>query len=254
MKAFRNHGCQILPYFESAEDIHFFFEQKDPKYNAPFFNDGLSFLGGAWALGIDTDTTVADVVQREVDEEYWKRNDHQISMGEHFSSDCIADAKTYDEPTQKLISQIIPLFTDGMLHAADYTRLIRPPVVKQEIFGIATVYIKQVDSSAAAYIQELIRAHNGLLSTDNLTHGSHTACVSLSQINERNHKFAWGYDKILSDLVRNTFQRPIGVLRSLDSIAIEPISLPKTLIAKNLPFKDLMSHGFKYEDRTGLTY
>src|SRR3989338_7463461 len=72
-----NFSSVVVPYYSSNGNTAFVLERKDPKYNAPYFNSGLIFLGGVSKI---EDGCAYSSLERELREEFWLLPDEDVTL------------------------------------------------------------------------------------------------------------------------------------------------------------------------------
>src|SRR3989338_6597587 len=87
-----HHSASVLPYFWASEgDLIFILEQKDPGYMNPYFNKGLTFLGGNWeSKKHAADKSPEDTLKRELEEEFFLRGEEPESLAALIGGEVLA--------------------------------------------------------------------------------------------------------------------------------------------------------------------
>ncbi len=206
MHTVNHHSAGVLPFFVHPKDgLTFILEQKDAKYKAPFFDNGLNFAGGNREKGVHDDFSPEDTARREISEEFWKAYEAPESLNDLLGEKFIASepdvVKKYDSGSIARIKQVVPVFLDGMKHAADYLMTVHPPITRDPLKYGSTIFTKQLSEGEFGSLVDLIVEFDGKLTTDNLKWGSKIVAVSLKEINAKNLKFSWGYCQVMNDLL-----------------------------------------------------
>ena len=100
------------------------------------------------------------------------------------------------------------------------------------------------------YIGGEIDVFGGKLTTDNLKRDSRVVVVSLDDVNGKSLKFAWGYDHIITDVMKSIDPTHPGVIRPLRLASMERIELPSGVerTASGGPtFEGFKRSGFSYK-------
>ena len=261
-----HHAASLLSYYVDPEgSLHFILEQKDPDYKPPYFDEGLNFIGGNWQKGVNKDKSPEELVHREIEEEFW-RIDEPIEylnklLGEKFlKTEFIKEKAKYDgddKPLQ-IINLVGKILEDGARYTTDYIVKISPPITKDILTYGLTAFTNRLSKEEFETIENIINACNGELTTDNKTHGSKIVSVTLDEINKQNKKFAWGYGRILNDLISSKLNKTAGVIKSVgvirplkrELIKVKKINYPieaETTESGCPTFEGLESIGFVYK-------
>ncbi len=257
-----HHAASLLSYYVDPEKgLHFILEQKDPGYKPPYFDKGLNFIGGNWKKGVNKDKSPKELVRREIEEEFWRR-DEPIEylnelLGEKFlKTEVIKEKAKYegdDKPLQR-INLVGKILEDGAIYTTDYIVKIPPRITKNTLTYGLTAFINKLSKEEFETIETIINDYNGELTTDNKNHKSKIVSVTLDEINGINgntKKFAWGYGLILNDLIKSYINpSSIGVIRPINLIKVKKIKYPaeaETTESGCPTFKGLESIGFVYK-------
>ncbi len=230
---FNHHSASVLPFHLDLEGkLHFVMEQKDSGYKAPFFDNGLNFLGGNWEKGIHSDKSPVETVDREINEEFWEKYEAPESLNALLGQEFLARepqvAALYGASDVQRIKQVVPLFLSGMKHAGDYAVTVNPPITKTPLIYGSTIFVKSLSADELKNIEQILKEFDGKLTTDNLKWGSRIVSVSLADINQKGRKFSWGYCSVVNALLANGYlpKQPNGVLRPLSLIGVSPLNCP----------------------------
>ena len=252
-----HHAAAVLPYFIDSKGIfHFIFEQKDPNYKVPFFDNGLNFMGGNWQKGAFSDISPEETVQREVNQEFWNQYETPESLnellGEKFLEAEPLVGTQYDDEAIQRIKIAGQMLMEDVHHSSHFIMQIHPPIMKSSLSYGLTVFVKSLSSEAHNSIESIIDEYNGKLTTDNLKWGSKIVSVSLEDINRQNTKFSWGYDQVLSTLLRESPVENDGVIRTLGFIDLREMDVPAEIERTKLgtpTYRGFESIGFQYLEK-----
>lgn len=219
-----HHGASLLPYICLDDTIHFILERKSPEYKPPFFDGALNFIGGSWLPG---DKSPEDTIKREIFEEFW------ILKEEYEPLNTLLRQKFLPVEARvnvRLPDEIVGVFEDlgpkllnGRDYAGTYKVGVFPPVAEPSLFYGLSVFTNHLSVEDYAHLKMLIEVFSGRLTTDNWKHGSSIVDVTLKEINDKNMKFAWGYDKMINALLRSGKVKgpSSGVIRTLDLVDVK---------------------------------
>ncbi len=257
---FNHHSAGLLPYFVHPKGgLTFILEQKDPKYKSPFFDSGLNFEGGNCEKGLHPDKNPKETLVREVSEEFWAQYEAPESLntllGQEFITREPDVVKKYDERNVRRIQQAVPLLTEGMEYVISYRVSVNPPITKTPLQYASSIFAKQLSEGEFSQLEAMIKEFDGRLTTDNLKWGGRIVAVSLSEINNKNMKFSWGYDHIVNDMLPRLkiLRQPHGVLRTMSDLV--KIEVMQYLESIRIPFdtgptyEDTEKSGYQYLDK-----
>jgi len=245
-----HHSAGILPLAQIKEELYFLLEHKDPQYKSPFFDGALNFLGGNWSKGVNPDNSPKELLEREIDEEFWKRYESPESLNTLLGQDFIQEHEEvqcrYDPKTIQRIQQIPGMILPNAEHCADYLVRVFPPITRDELQYLSSIFVAYLSESETDQLQTLILKLDGKLTTDNLKRGSKIGFVSQHDIEHRKYKFAWGYDHTVEDLSRtNCLPTKFYLPQSCHHVKIEPV----VVTAVKPEFKDFEAAGFDYKEK-----
>jgi len=247
-----HHSAAVLPYHLDLEGrLHFVLEQKDPKYKAPYFDNGLNFLGGNWEKGVNTDLSPKDVVERETPEEFWDKYEAPESLnsllGQEFLKREPEVMVKYDLKSVERIKQVGKIVGSSLGYAGNYIVRVLPPITKSELVYGSSIFTRVLSEQEFKTICDVAQEFEGRLTTDNLKWGSKTVVVTLDDINHKNRKFSWGYCNMVNMMFQHSFlpKQPCGVARPLNLVKIEGMPLP--LQAET--FEDIEKEGYAYLEK-----
>ncbi len=253
-----HHAASLLAYYVDPEKgLHFILEQKDPDYKAPFFDNGLNFIGGNWKKGVNDDKSPEELVRREIKEEFWDKYEAPESLnellGEKFLKREPEVIVKYDYDSVQRIKSVGKILEDGTSYTTDYIVKIHPPITKDVLTYGLTAFTNKLSKEEFETIETVIDEFDGKLITDNLKWGSKIVSVSLDEINGINgntKKFAWGYGHILNNLIKSYINPgSVGVIRPLNLIKVKKIKYPieaETTESGCPTFNDFESIGYEY--------
>jgi len=248
-----HHAASLLSYYVDLEGgLHFILEQKDPDYKAPYFDNGLNFIGGNWKKGVNNDKSPEELVHREIQEEFWDKYEAPESLnkllGEEFLKKEPEIIVKYDNNSVQRIKSVGEILDKGARYKTDYIVKISPPITKDVLTYGLTAFTNKLSKEEFETIETIIDDFDGKLITDNLKWGSKIVSVSLDEINKQNKKFAWGYGHVLNNLIK-LYINPgsVGVIRPLNLVEVEEIKYPDKTIRIVCPtFNDFESMGYEY--------
>ena len=257
-----HHAASLLSYYIDPKGVlHFILEQKDPDYKPPFFDKGLNFIGGNWQKGVNDDASPEELVQREIEEEFWKKYEAPESLNELLGQEFLKREPEiivkYDYESVQRIKSVGKILGDGASYTKDYIVKIYPPITKDVLTYGLTAFTNQLSKGEFETIETIIDEFDGKLITDNIKWGSKIVSVTLDEINGNNKKFAWGYGHILNDLISSELNKTTGVIKSVgvirplkrELIKVKKINYPigaETTESGCPTFKGLESIGFVY--------
>lgn len=221
-----HHSASILPYICLDGELHFILEKKSADYKPPFFDNALNFLGGNWN---PEDKSPEDTLEREVLEEFWSLHEGDESLNELLGQKFLPVEAEVDVRLPKEIVGVLrelgPRLLAGHERAGQYIMSLRPPIVNENLAYSATIFMKALSVEDYAHFKIMIELFSGRLTTDNWKRGSSVVDVSLKDINKNNLKFAWGYDKVINELLKagKLPKQPSGIVRPLELIDIAPL-------------------------------
>ncbi len=257
VQIFNHHSASVLPYHVDAQGtLRFVTEQKDPQFKEPFFNAGHIFQGGNFEKGIHFDKSPLETLEREVREEYWLAFEDPRSLndlhGQEFMTREPNLAAKYEAKSIARIKRAVPILLNDVKHANDYSVTVNPPIVKAPQTYGATVFVKELSTAEFGELEALIKEFDGRLTTDNLKWGSRISINSVRDLNSRNEKFAWGYDKIINDLLKRHRlpQQPFGIVREMTLVNVEELNYWQEQASPGvLTYALLEKSGYQYLDK-----
>ncbi|MBW2970471.1 hypothetical protein KY319_05090 [Candidatus Woesearchaeota archaeon] len=224
MTILNHHSASLLPYICLDDAVHLILEKKSFDYKVPFFDGALNFIGGNW---LSEDNSPEDTVRREVLEEFWSLDEEYEPLNALLRQKFLPVEARVDV---RLPSEIVGVFKElgprllkKFDYAGDFKVGVYSPVADPAIFYGASVFANHMSLEDYAHLKMLIEVFSGRLTTDNWKHGSSIVDVTLKEINEKNMKFAWGYDKIINSLLRSGKLKgsSSGVIRTLDLVDVK---------------------------------
>jgi len=248
-----HHAASLLTYYIDLKGVlHFILEQKDPDYKAPYFDNGLNFIGGNWKKGVNDDTSPVGLVRRELREEFWDKYEAPESLNELLGEEFLKREPEiivkYDYESVQRIKSVGKILEKDAKYTTDYIVKIPPPITKDVLTYGLTAFTNKLSKEEFETIETIIDDFDGKLITDNLKWGSKIVSVSLDEINKQNKKFAWGYGHVLNNLIK-LYINPgsVGVIRPLNLVEVEEIKYPDKTIRIVCPtFNDFESMGYEY--------
>ncbi|MBU4493035.1 MAG: hypothetical protein KKA61_01570 [Nanoarchaeota archaeon] len=249
-----HHAASLLAYYvDPKKGLHFILEQKDPGYKPPYFDNGLNFIGGNWKKGVNEDKSPEELVRREINEEFWDKYEAPESLnellGEKFLKREPGVIVKYNNESVQRIKSVGKILDEGASYTTDYIVKISPSITKNT-YGL-TAFTNQLSKGEFETIETIIDEFKGKLITDNIKWGSKIVSVTLDEINEDNKKFAWGYGRILNDLIKSYINpSSVGVIRPLkrELIKVKKINYPdKTRRIVCPSFNDFERRGYVYK-------
>lgn len=251
MTELNHHAGVILPYYQDTDGtLYFIFEQKDPKYKKPFFDNGLNFLGGNYNKGINYDLSPEETVRREIAEEFGQiyeapESINQI-LGQKFQKEDNKNLEVKLENLKEL--QIInDILQSNLSSPKNYILTTNPPIMKTPVTQGLSVFPRVLDKTEYQELKRIINMYNGTLTTDNHKWGSKIVFSNLEKINYKNQKFAWGYGRTLNKVFNNQ-----GVIRPIDNslISVKPLEYDSKLGTSSVggpTYQGLEKAGFIYK-------
>lgn len=262
-----HHSASILPFFaDDKGKLFFLLEQKDPSFNPPYFNNGLSFIGGNYQPGDFPDLSPVDTLKREVLEEYWIATEADESLqnllGETFTIKKPNVEASYKEDQLDKIRQGARILLQSVMYAADFVMRISPPITNEDLFYGLTTFTRKFDSESFNYWRNLLEEFDGKLTTDNLRWNSRIVFKSIDEIvNDDEIKFAYGYDHVLDALLQEGFierdtARKLRTLRHAEFIHLKRMKFTNKMtkderdVDVEAPtYEDLAKQGFRYNHK-----
>lgn len=262
-----HHSASILPFFSDEEGTLFFLlEQKDSRFNPPYFDNGLSFIGGNWQSGNFQDISPIDTLKREIFEEYWIEAEAEESLqgllGESLTIAKPNNEASYDEYQLDKIRSGAQTLLQSVTHVADFVVRITPPIISESLVYGLTIFIRKLDENNFAYWKNLLAEFDGKLTTDNLRWNSSIVFKTLDEIqSDEELKFAYGYDHVLNALLQDGVICPktclqLKTLQHTNNINFQRMKLSRNIkkvkrgIGAGAPLYDsLEKHMFVYEQR-----
>ncbi len=204
-----HHSAVVVPFVRTAQGgLNLLFEQKDSRFNPPYFDNGLCFIGGNWQRNKHRDLTAVDTLKREVSEEYWLITEESESLhqliGENLTREISEDCSPYPERQLAKIRHAARTLLKSPMHAADLVVKISPPIVNEDLVYGLTVFTNELEEAEYENWRRLLEEFNGKVTTDNLRWGSLITDKSLAEIlTDNRQKFAYGYDHVLNYLLHS---------------------------------------------------
>lgn len=253
-----HHSASVLPYHLDLEGkLHLILEKKDADYRPHYFNNGFSFIGGNWRKGVDEDRSPEDVVLRELDEEFWQRYEAPESLneilGEQFLKREPLKCVKYDQESVQRIRPFRDILGQNLVHTSDYIIRVEPPATENRLVYASSIFTRELSEDEFKDIKNILEEFSGTVTTDNLMWGSSIVSVSLCDINKHNSKFAWGYDRVLNDIIGKQIPgQKEGVARTLNYVDAKRIEYPgeaERTESGSPTFKGFQDLGYKYLER-----
>ncbi|VVB81931.1 Uncharacterised protein [uncultured archaeon] len=229
MALLNHHSASILPYICLDGTVHFILEKKSADYRPPFFDTALNFLGGNFDA---RDKSPEDTLEREVLEEFWSLTEEHESLNALLCQKFLPVEARVDvrlpEEIVGVLSELGPRLLVGHKLAGSYIMTVHSPIANPELTYGSTIFMKALSAEDYAHFKLMIELFSGRLTTDSWKHGSSVVDVSLKDINGRNLKFAWGYDKVINELLKANKlpEQPSGVIRPLGLVDVASLECP----------------------------
>ncbi len=244
-----HHSVSIIPYHIDLENnLHFILEQKDSNYKAPYFNNGLNFIGGNWQKGVHSEKSPKETLEREINEEFWNQYEAPESLNdilrEEFLKTRYEIMAKYNIQSIEQIKVIGQILLDEAQHLDDYMITVPPPIMNDELIYLSSIFSKKLSLDEFQTINEVLNEFEGVVTTDNLKWNSKVVSVSLDDINSQGMKFAWGYDKIINQLKSHIPPIKEGIIMPSELINIEKIN----------PLQKIESSTYQMYERKGMQY
>jgi hypothetical protein len=251
-----HHSACVLPWYQTESDIWVMVEQKDAGFRHPYFDNGLNFLGGNWKKGQDSDESPLDLAIREIGEEFWLTADAHEStnalLGQEFLKGDQSDTGAHDEKPEDRIKDLGRMLQQGLSSGGNYIVTVSPPIADPRVVYANSVFLRQLSTKEYLDARRIVDGFYGKITTDNHRRDNKTVFVALDQINGENMKFAWGYGKILNEIIRAGYL-PVteSIIRPLAQIGVEQMLLPGGVSKRPsgiLTFDGVEKAGYSYRE------